>query len=47
MEQPEGYEEQDRQWYVCRLLKSLYGLKQAGRKWYDALCKALADIGFK
>ena len=47
MEQPEGYKEQDRQWYVCRLLKSLYGLKQAGRKWYDALCKALADIGFK
>ena len=47
MEQPEGYEEQDRQQYVCRLLKSLYGLKQAGRKWYDALCKALANIGFK
>ena len=43
MEQPEGYEEQDRQWYVCRLLKSLYGLKQGGRKWYDALCKVLAD----
>ena len=47
MEQPEGYEEQDKKWYVCKLLKSLYGLKQAGKKWYDALCKALADIGFK
>ena len=33
--------------YVCKLLKSLYGLKQAGRKWYNTLCKALADIGFR
>ena len=24
-----------------------YGLKQAGRKWYDTLCKVLAEIGFK
>ena len=47
MEQPQGHEESDQKWYVCKLFKSLYGLKQAGRKWYDALCKALADIGFK
>ena len=47
MEQPKVYKEQDRQQYVCRLLKSLYGLKQAGRKWYDMLCKVLTDIGFK
>ena len=47
MEQPQGHEESDRKWYVCKLFKSLYGLKQAGRKWYDTLCKALADIGFK
>ena len=25
----------------------LYGLKQAGRKLYDALCKAIANIGFQ
>ena len=47
MEQPQGYEESDRKWYVCKLFKSLYGLKQAGRKLYDTLCKVLADIGFK
>ena len=47
MEQPEGYKEQDRKWYVCRLLKSLYVLKQAGRKWYNALCKVLIKISFK
>ena len=46
MEQPQGYEELDKKWYVCKLSKSLYGLKQAGRKWYDALCRVLADIGF-
>lgn len=47
MKQPEGHEELDRKWYICKLHKLLYGLKQAGRKWYDALCKALAEIGFK
>ena len=46
MEQPQGYEKLDKKWYVCKLFKSLYTLRQAGRKWYDALCKALVDIGF-
>ena len=46
MEQPEEYKESDSKWYVCKLLKSLYRLKQASRKWYDALCRALAKIGF-
>jgi len=23
------------------------GLKQAGRKWYDTLCRTLADLGFR
>ena len=47
MEQPQGYKESDRKWYVCKLFKSLYRLKQAGRKWYDTLFKVLADIGLK
>ena len=42
----QGYEESDRKWYICKLLKSLSGLKQAGRKWYNTLCRALADIRF-
>ena len=44
MKQPPGYE--DDTTTVKRLLKSLYGLKQAGQRWYDTLCKALADLGF-
>ena len=31
---------------VKRLCKSLYGLKQAGRKWYDTLSRTLADLDF-
>ena len=46
MEQPQRYEELDKTQYICKLFKLLYRLKQAGRKWYDVLCKALADIGF-
>lgn len=36
MQAPPGYDSEGEQ--VKRLLKSLYGLKQAGRKWYDTLC---------
>jgi len=31
---------------VKHLHKLLYGLKQAGRKWYDTLLCALANLGF-
>ena len=44
MQAPPSYDSEGEQ--VKRLLKSLYGLKQAGRKWYDTLCRALNDLGF-
>ena len=46
LEQPPGYETKDREHWVHRLLKSLYGLKQGSKNWYDALHKALLELGF-
>jgi hypothetical protein len=45
MEQPPDFEVSDRMKYVLRLQKALYGLKQGGRKWYETLRTALADLG--
>ena len=33
IEQPHGFEVEDRQTPVCKLKKALYGLKQAPRAW--------------
>jgi len=43
--QPKGYERGDPT-KVCRLRKSLYGLKQAARAWYLALKEVLEAAGF-
>jgi hypothetical protein len=34
IEQPQGFEVEDRKSHVCKLKKALYGLKQAPRAWY-------------
>lgn len=47
MEQPIGYELRDHQKWVWKLNKTLYSLKQGAKKWYDALYKALCELGFK
>ena len=37
VEQPLGFEVQDRDSHVSRLKKALYGLKQAPRAWYERI----------
>ena len=44
MEQPEGFSSSDSQ--VCLLQRSLYGLRQARRDWYQTLSALLLDEGF-
>jgi len=46
MQFPPGYDT-PKENMVKWLHKSLYGLKQAGRRWYDTLARALADHGFR
>ena len=37
IEQPQGFEVEDRVTHVCQLKKALYGLKQAPRAWYGRI----------
>ena len=46
-QQPKGYIKKGEEHLVCRLLKSLYGLKQASRNWNKEHTKFLELIGFK
>jgi transposase InsO family protein len=44
MEQPHGFVQGSG--LVCKLRKTLYGLKQSPRAWYDTLCEFLMSLGF-
>ena len=46
MRQPEGYAEKGKEDYVCKLNRSLYGLKQSPRQWNRIFDKFMAHIGF-
>jgi hypothetical protein len=46
MQQPEGYVEPGKEELVCRLKKSLYGLKQSPRCWNNVFKEFMLSLGF-
>ncbi|KAE8735271.1 DNA repair protein RAD51-like protein 1 [Hibiscus syriacus] len=46
MLQPEGFEEEEKKNLVCRLNKSLYGLKKAPRCWYKRFDSFIMCLGY-
>ena len=47
MEQPPGFEAPGKEDWVMKLMKSIYGMKQASRVWNQTFDKAVKDWGFK
>lgn len=46
MERPQGFIDSPHPDYVCHLHKSIYGLKEAPRAWFNRLSTALLELGF-
>ena len=46
MQHPPGYKSPDAGTRVLRLVKTLYGLKQSGRHWYQKLSSIFKSLGF-
>ncbi|MGV7988917.1 reverse transcriptase domain-containing protein, partial [Mycobacterium kansasii] len=46
MLQPEGFAATDSEHLVCKLKKSIYGLKQASRQWYLKFHEVISSYGF-
>jgi len=47
MDQPMGFIEEGKEQMVCKLKKSIYGLKQASRQWYLKFNDTIVSFGFK
>ena len=47
MDQPVGFIEEGKEHMVCRLKKSIYGLKQASRQWYLKFNDTITSFEFK
>ena len=46
MEQPEGFKVKGQEGKVLRLLRAIYGLKQAALAWWKVLDKSMGELGF-
>lgn len=46
MRQPPGFAEPGKEGFVCRMLKSIYGLRQSARCWNQRMNEVLNDMGF-
>ncbi|PKU70162.1 Retrovirus-related Pol polyprotein from transposon TNT 1-94 [Dendrobium catenatum] len=46
MKHPKGFEDDTQPNYVCKLKKTIYGLKQSPRMWFQMLSTHLQSIGF-
>jgi hypothetical protein len=46
MKQPEGYVVKGKKELVCKMKKSMYGLKQSPRMWYQKFDTYMMGLGF-
>jgi len=46
MDKPEGFAIKGKDYMVCKLKKSIYGLKQASQQWYLKFNDTITSFGF-